>query len=59
MHRTTTAKLVELEECLIDEGVPEEEASNFIDRIEKEIEDLLQTLDEEDEDDEEKKGGEG
>lgn len=49
MHRTTTAKLVELEECLIDEDVPEEVASDFIDRIEKEIEELLESLDDGDE----------
>jgi hypothetical protein len=56
MQRTTAAKLVELEECLIDEGVPEDVASDFIDRVETEIDELLQKLDEEGE---EEKGEEG
>jgi hypothetical protein len=50
MDRNTSATLVDLEERLIDEGVPEDVASDFIDRIEKEIEDLLQTLNGGDED---------
>lgn len=57
MDRRTSATLVDLEERLIDEGVPEDVASDFIDRIEKEIEDLLQTLNGENGDDGE--GGEG
>ena len=57
MDRRTSATLVDLEERLIDEGVPEEVASNFIDRIEKEIEDLLQTLNGKNGD--EGEGGEG
>ena len=57
MDRRTSATLVDLEERLIDEGVPEDVASDFIDRIEKMIEDLLQTLNGENGDDGE--GGEG
>jgi hypothetical protein len=57
VNRRTSATLVDLEERLIDEGVPEEVASNFIDRIEKEIEELLQTLNGENGD--EGEGGEG
>lgn len=48
MDRQTSALLVELEEQLVEEGVPEDTATDFIDRIEKEIEDLLQTLEEDD-----------
>lgn len=46
MDRKTYAKLVELEERLIDEGVPEDVASDFIDRVEKEIDELLEVLEE-------------
>jgi hypothetical protein len=48
MDRQTSALLVELEDQLQEEGVPEETASDFIDRIEKEIEDLLETLEDDD-----------
>ncbi len=41
MDRRTSAVLVELEEQLVEEGVPEDAASDFVDRIEREIEDLL------------------
>ena len=57
MDRRTSATLVDFEERLIDEGVAEDIASDFVDRIEKEIEDLLQTLNGENGDDGE--GGEG
>jgi hypothetical protein len=43
MERQTAAILVELEDQLEEEGVPEETATDFIDRIEQEIEDLIQT----------------
>ena len=49
MDRQTSAILVELEAQLQEEGVPEEKATDFIDRIEKEIEDLLETLEDDDE----------
>ncbi len=43
MERQTAAILVELEDQLEEDGVPEETVSDFIDRIEQEIEDPIQT----------------
>ena len=45
MKRQTATILVELENQLEEEGVSEETATDFIDRVEQEIEDLIQTAD--------------
>lgn len=47
VYREIGKKLTELEELLLEQGLAENEASEFIDRLEEEIEDLLDRSEEE------------